>query len=353
MADAQTYKGGNMRLVILRRSIFTSALLLQTLGLGSCTEATGPNETLPKVSRPVGVAPRLSSLFGDITITADNGVSYTLVEAQKEVHTSDGKILVLTDDQFLDAATAFETVVTMDASDSDLEAARGYYWYCVPNQAYCNPQWMRGSDDPQDRDPRHKTHGWLAPHRGHVGVSIRVGSQIPFDEGAPERPLGHGWSRTMPVLPTSPGIAWTYGGVCDDIANAALNQHENCRTKRTSFIDHFTDWAVAQVIDGVMKYFLDVGSQGATEFGTAVSGTVNSAIVTGYLAGLWASYDCANRSVYAGEVYRTMVGSGGPSSDAQYIGRGAGGSQCYLERAQISFNGGATWNWVTISKCYL
>lgn len=332
-----------MRSVVPRWSAVTPLFLLLTISVGSCSDGVGPVEAGP-ASRVVKVASGPSHLFGDLTITAANGISYTLLEAEKEVHTSDGQVLVLTEAQFADAQTAFQTVITMDVADSDQRsAAADYYTYCEPGTAYCNQQWMR-SDDPKGRTGPRRPHG---TRFGRLGQRVLFGDPTP--DTARRGRVGMGLLQTVPVLRTSHQEAWEYGGVCDNIAGAILTEHERYRSKRTSFMDHAFEWAVGRWVDGAIKYFLDIDSQGATNFAAAVSSTVNQAIITGYLAGLWTSYNCGNRSVYAGQVFRSTGYYIPPGSP--YIGPGPGGTSCYLTQGQITFDGGATWHVVAISIC--
>jgi hypothetical protein len=94
-----------------------------------------------------------------------------------------------------------------------------------------------------------------------------------------------------------------------------------------------------------------IPTDAATSFSNTVGSSMHSAITVGFLAWQWNTYDCGNRQVYAGETYKRWGGGGTPSGT--YVGTGAGGSSCYMQRGEISFDGGSTWYPVDIRVCYV
>lgn len=305
-----------------------TVLLLAGLALGACAESTNPVASAAKRVAP-GVRGHdlVSGLVQDGTtmtmVDEDDGVQYTLdIAARTITRQSDGAVLELTEGQADSAAAAFAGAVRNDPSIPGLEAIGALSGAPTPGPCtgmdgnYCDASALQ---DPMLIQPIRDA------AKGHPG----------------KRPL----VRRRTATGTEPVMASILNGdPCTNIINAALPKVIQYRGARSSFLKRGFRSIFQKLKDAFVSFFLPPGSSDAMEFSQSLFEYATAQVAVGFLAGEWTSYGCrGDLSVVAGPYYHV----GGTYSTTP-----TGGSYtCAQEQWEISWDGGQTWEAISVKVC--
>jgi len=255
---------------------------------------------------------------GQITIVAEDGTQYTLYVDQREIHSSNGEILMLDAEQMDYFLPEFLGTVEADLTEPGLAniSPDG----CVPTEFVVCP---------------------LGVSLQSTDLSLIQWQFAPLTETKSRKPSKHPKLRNE-FSGNTPLTLNSWDPMCTQVANAALPSTIDWRGQRTSFIQVGFTVGVAVVAGGVLKKALLPFSTGYVMVAGMAADRFNARTRMNILAFYWNSYFCGTQTVYAGPVWMRGTGSGG----------GGGSSSCGYETISISFNGGSTWSLINVLVCY-
>lgn len=310
---------------------------------GACSADLGPDtlEPLPQRRNYTASESELS------IVGYDDGTRYTLNISAGEIRMSDGRVLVLDEEQTAEATVAFQNTIATDPVARDISTLTYAYDSCSnpdskvgcedqlrvldpfeplaaqPSQQLQRPSSKRNA--PRILWRRSKNLEWETPRR-HGPRSARNKRKVTSAGSAVGDFLFAQYS----------GTSATCNQIAQDVVVAAQEHFDN----RIDFIEQV--WAVAKAeAENALRKRLPPGAIAATMFRQLVAEHMNRSIRVNIIAVGWNSYGCGSRYVTAGPIY---MGGGG--------GGGGGGGQCGTERWEISFNGGQSWSPIWVTVCY-
>jgi hypothetical protein len=304
-----------------------TVLLLAGLVLGGCAEGANPVAPGAKGLAPSGRGHDLvSGLVQDGTtmtmVDEDDGIQYTLDMAARTItRQSDGLILELNAGQADSAASLFAGSVYHDPSIPGLQAIGSLSG--SPTSGPCTGMDGNYCDASALRDPL-LIQPILDTVKGHRGKHPLI-----------RRATTTGGAVSYSLLAGDP---------CTNIINAALPKVIEYRGARTSFLKQGFRSLFQRLKDGFASIFLPWGSSDAMSFSQTMANYLTAQVAVGFLAGEWTSYGCrGDMTVVAGPYYHV----GGTYSTTP-----TGGSYtCAQEQWQISWDGGVTWENISVKVC--
>lgn len=259
-----------------------------------------------------------------VTIVDDDGVSFTLVPALQEIHSSNGVVITLSPDETAQAASGFMTLVGTDQISNAAAADIGGSGTCGQPGGWCDESPTNGNpigDSPisirwASTDP--------ATHRGgHFGFQINPSEFR-------QRPIVRKSGVTM-LSSLTPS--------CSEIKQSIADALPNYQATRKSILSTLKDIAST-------TFELDQYGRPTVHLPTLPSlgyalennmyATKVSAVQMSILVGTYRGYGCTN--VYYGN----------------YTGGSLGGTltfECQSETWEISFDRGLTWGPIQVSVC--
>ncbi len=316
-----------------KASLAVAAACMILVPAGCNTDVDGPrssNQSLAsslRTRKPVGDLYSYVEPGGSVITVWDewNGKGYTLDIPNKEIRTSDGEVLLLTDEQTAIAATAFQGTVESDPIVPSLQNLSGPD-PCSPATGGCIESVTYGGGEillrRADSDTSNMHRGGSSNFRITTPPgSVRIGS----NQG----------NKNGQVVTAS-----SSGDICTDVLNAALSGVDKYRDNRTRFVSEAIIGGIVEFINDKWVKILPVGSGLAANFALAAADHYYSRVAMGILAWTWNTYNCGNRA-YTGSI--VLGGNTVPSGTGAYV--------CYYTHWEISFNGGATWYPITVRVC--
>lgn len=255
-----------------------------------------------------------------VTIIDDlDGESYTLSTNTREIRRgSDGAILELDAQQTAAAASAFYGDAIADA------VLNGFSNVCSPENPCGNA--MSGTLGDASGLVLTKESEDSRTHRGNrFGVSP-VGNP-------PMKPFKSG-SRSFDLMS---------GGICSDIINSVFQGRLDYSAHRTDFLKEGFIYGVVVAGGAVTRKMLPWGTIGAARFIDKIAVAQDRRVAVSLLGWMWNSYYCSSQQVTAGPVIRSFGGGGGGGS--------GGYLACHTESWAISFDGGKSYNRVSVEVC--
>jgi hypothetical protein len=343
------------------------ALVLALLAcLAACsdpiTSSTGP-EIAPDVrTKPASESPRLqpntkpafTAVASQLSVYDEDGTLYTLSVPDREIRMSDGRVLVLEDDQMNLAIEAFYGTIATDPVATDISTL-AYEGCSTPDSKVgCEAQSrLLTPPDAPGAEPR----GGLPAGSSHrpplSGQSQSPSRKLlwwrPDDSRRSDSPRRiMPYSRTRPTRPTAMGslgsVAFanfsyaTSTDPCHDIATDAVSRASAYFNKRTSFVRDI--WPLA-IVEGAnwARRRVPRGYAVFAKFAEQIANHEASRIEVNILAFYWNSYGCSSRQVTVGPIFM-----GG--------GSGAGSVTCEWQTWRISFDNWAHSSWISVRVCY-
>lgn len=348
------------------------ALVLALLAcLAACSDpirsSTGP-EIAPDVRRkPASEGPRLqpntkpafTEVASELSIYDEDGTLYTLSVPNREIRMSDGRVLVLEDDQINLAIEAFYGTIATDPVAVDV-AAIAYEEGCSTpdSKVGCEaqsrlitPPNALGAEPRSGLPPGSRTRPSLP---GQSKSAPRKLQWLRPDDSRrseiPRRVMPR--SRTRPTRPTAMGSLGSVAfanfayamsaNPCSDIAADAVSKASAYFNKRTSFVKDI--WPLALMEAGNwMRRRIPRGYTVYTKFAEQIANHEASRIEVNILAFYWNSYSCSSRQVTVGPIF---IGGGGGG------GGGSGGLMCEWQTWKISFDNWRTSSSIWVQVCY-
>ncbi len=313
------------------------------------------------------IKPALSVVASELSVWDEDGTQYTLNVPAREIRMSDGRKLLLDEDQTNLAIEAFYGTIATDPVATDISTLTYDTGCSTPDSKVgCEAQ-IRILDpwEPVQAEPRSGP-----PSRARVGTSPQrpSGTAVPKlmwrrpedsrRNKLPRRIQPH--SRTRPSQPTAMNSTGSFAFAsnsffagnyfamsadpCTDVASLAVSYANQYFSKRTNYIKEIWPFAVAEAADWATRT-IPRGTLIALKFADLVATHEASRIQVNILAFYWNSYNCSNRTVTVGPIY-LGGGSGGGG------GGGGGGMFCEYQTWKISFDNGQTWHGVSVHVCY-
>lgn len=267
---------------------------------------------LPPVTKSL-----VSSTYGsEITVVDEqDGTQWTLNIDQQQIHQSGGKILHLDLDQTAAMASVFSAIVDADNIINDMEGAG---MSCSAHPEACEePTIVQPGDPGSEEVSARSAFSLTAPSRINAN---RISS-------AAYEPVQ---SSNLHFKTTGPRFTmYSSGDICSDIVNAALPKKFTYRQIRTRLVKRAFSDAVQEFVGQMIDFVLDAPAWAQIKNEGVVADHLDAAIGVGYLAGMWNTYSCQTRNVYAGPVWRW---TGFEQGDIGVI------KVCRWEPAWVSFN---------------
>lgn len=348
------------------------ALVIAMLAcLTACTDpirsSTGPEiapdvTTAPASERP-GLQPNIKPAFtevaSELSVYDEDGTLYTLSVPDREIRMSDGRVLVLEDDQINLAIEAFYGTIATDPVAVDLSSLRYGSEGCStpdskvgceaqsrlltpPNALGATPR----SGLPMNSRARPSLPGqsnsaprklqWLRPddsRRSEIPRRIR-----PHSRTRPTRPTAMGSLGSVAFANFSYAMS---ANPCDDIATDAVSKASAYFNNRTSFVKDIWPLALMEAGNWARRR-IPRGYAVFARFAEKVANHEASRIEVNILAFYWNSYSCSSRQVTVGPIF--MGGGGG--------GGGGGGVTCEWQTWKISFDNWRTSSSIWVQVCY-
>ena len=347
------------------------ALVLAMLAcLTACTDpirsSTGP-EIAPDVrTEPGSEVPRLqpntkpafTEVASELSVYDEDGTLYTLSVSDREIRMSDGRVLVLEDDQINLAIEAFYGTIATDPVAADVSSLKyGTEGCSTPDSKVgCEAQ-SRLLTPPNalGEKPRSGLPTNSGARPSLPGQSKSASRKLlwsrPDDSRRSEIPRRvMPRSRTRPTRPTAMGslgsVAFAnfsyamFADPCTDIATDAVSKASAYFSKRTSFIKDVWPFAIVEGINGARRR-IPRGYAVFARFAELIANHEASRIEVNILAFYWNSYSCSSRQVTVGPIF---MGGGG--------GGGGGGVTCEWQTWKISFDNWRTSSSIWVQVCY-
>ncbi len=273
-----------------------------------------------------------------------NGLTYTLNTTNRELRTSDGRIVRLDEQLTVATASAFATTPGFDATAQDMQTILTNY--CDPADPAHPCDQVRAFETPRavDREsPR-------AGPRGRPGVRARTalirrrdharGRPEPREggrgrKGAQVRSDDEKFAAKNPLAPVVAVSITQNGFRCSDIAHDYVTLALAYQERRSQFIRRLIENAVGAVVSADVeagaRLLTDIAERGG------------SGLQMSILASFYYGQGCTSQRPRIGTIIM-----GGP-----YFGGYSGWvMRCQDENWEISFDGGQSWHPIVVEVCW-
>jgi hypothetical protein len=276
------------------------------MGVWGCSDSL---PTAPTSARETTQAAKALSSSGEVSLQDDiDGTIYTLNVHTREIKVSDGRVLVLTEEQTATARALFEGTVESDPAAAEFERLTRL------------------------RSPSDCTFGCVAEPFSRYQERIGVG-----------KGLGRFGERTILRRKTAPmaltNTASYYGDTCSEAFDAAVDIVLGYRQHRLSFLKDVLPVAIAEAVNGI-RFYLPPGSIAAAKLVSLAAINEKARIQLAYVSYVWNSNHCSTRPIQVPYVIMTTGGSS------------IGTRICTEETLSVSLDGGLSWHTVTVSVCH-
>lgn len=280
----------------------------------------------------------------EITLFGEGGTSYTLNVARGEITVSDGRVVGFDPDLTAILRAEFRGTIETDPTAADLIAAvqDTVGGWCGLN--LCPLELRAAVEVGSGATP--------SLRRERVGRSVRrvLWRRLPDSDRLDRRGRRSSVCHCTKALCAPLALPFALFGdaqvassmeddICTDIANAALPAVLHYQTRRTGFLAELLAAIGGEVFNAAAGRVVTSGSFFGAMLADLAADHANATIAVSILGTFWNINNCRNRSVRIGPVIRT--GTNSPS----------GMLVCHYEPWQISFNGGLTWNPITVKVC--